>query len=111
LPSVFTPWASGSDQHRPAAVIASRHRFAEHTADQRTAAPPAAGAGADAGALTDLFEGFSAGLNRLGHGTAADLVTDAGGFEAIDDRLLPGFLFLLVDDRVLTFTVYYNTLS
>lgn len=98
--SVFTPRASGSDQHRPAAVIASRHRFAEHTADQRTAASPAAGAGADAGALTDLFEGFSTSLNRFGHGAAADLVADAGGFEVVDDRLLPGFLFLLVDGRV-----------
>ena len=95
--SVFTPRTSGSEQHRPAAVIASRHRFAEHTADQRTAAPPAAGAGADAGALADLFEGCSSGLDRFGHGAAADLVADAGGFKAVDDRLLPGFLFLLVD--------------
>jgi len=100
LLSVFTPWASGSDQYRPAAVIAGRHRFTEHAAHERAAAPPAAGASADAGALTNLFKGFSAGLNRFGHGTAADLVTDAGGFEAIDDRLLPGFLFLLVDGRV-----------
>ena len=98
--SVFTPRASGSDQHRPAAVIASRHRFTEHAAHKRAAAPPAAGAGADAGALTDLFEGFSAGLNCFGHGAAADLVTDAGGVEVVDDRLLPGFLFLLVDGRL-----------
>jgi len=100
LLSVFTPRASGSNQHRPAAVIASRHRFTEHAAHERAAAPPAAGAGADAGALTDLFEGFSAGLNRFDHGAAADLVTDAGGFEVVDDRLLPGYLFSLVDGWV-----------
>jgi hypothetical protein len=47
-----------------------------------------------------LFEGFSAGLNRFGHGAATDFVTDAGGFEVVDDCLLPGYLFSLVDGRV-----------
>jgi len=47
-----------------------------------------------------LFEGLGAGLNRFGDGASADFVADAGRFEVIDDRLLPGFLFLLVDDRI-----------
>jgi hypothetical protein len=47
-----------------------------------------------------LIEGLGAGLNGFSDGASADFVADAGRFEVIDDRLLPGFLFLLVDDGI-----------
>ena len=97
---VLAARAGGADQYRPAAIVATGDRLAQHAADQRPATPTATGPGADASALTDLFEGFGAGLNGFGDGASANFVTDTGRFEVVDDRLLPGFLFLLVDGEI-----------
>lgn len=94
---VLAAWAGGADQNRPTTIVTRCHRLAQHATHQRTAAPAAAGTGADAGAFADLFKGSSAGLNCFGDAASANFITDAGGFEVVDDRLLPGFLFLLVD--------------
>jgi len=94
---VLAARAGGADQYRPGAIVASGHRLAQHAANEGAAAPATAGTGADAGALADLFEGFGAGLNRLGDAAAANFIADARRFEVVDDRLLPGFLILLVD--------------
>lgn len=80
-------------QDRPAAIFAIDHGLAQHPSHEGAAAPAAARAGADSGALADLLEGFGAGLDGFGHGAFADLVADAGGFEVFDDRLLSGFPF------------------
>jgi hypothetical protein len=72
--------------------VTIRHRLAQHSPDQRTAASAAARAGTDAGAFADLLESFGAGLNRFHHSAFADLVAQASRFEVIDDRLLSGFL-------------------
>jgi hypothetical protein len=80
-------------EDRPAAILAIDHGLAQHPSHEGAAASAAAGAGADSGALADLLEGFGTGLDGFDHGTFADLVADAGGFEVFDDRLLSGFLF------------------
>ncbi len=80
-------------EDRPAAVRAVDDRFAQHAADQRSAAPAAARPGTDAGALADLLEGFRAGLDRFDHRAFTDFVADAGRLEVLNDRLLACFLF------------------
>ncbi len=80
-------------EDRPAAVRAVDDRFAQHAADQRSAAPATARPGTDAGALADLLEGFRAGLDRFDHRAFTDFVADAGRLEVLNDRLLACFLF------------------
>jgi hypothetical protein len=92
-------------QHGPAAVAARRHRFAEQTAHQRAAAPPAAGTGADAGAFAHLLESFRASLDSLKHGAFADFVADASGLEIFYDGL--GFGVLCRVDGVLRKLIRY----
>ena len=75
------------------------HGFTQHSSHHRAAAPAAAWAGADAGALADLLEGLGAGLNGFHHGAFADFVTQTSRLEIFDDRLFPGFSFLLVDNE------------
>jgi hypothetical protein len=51
-----------------------RHRLSQHASNQRAATPPAAGAGADAGAFADLLESLGARLNRFDYGAFADFI-------------------------------------
>jgi hypothetical protein len=74
-----------------------RHRLPQHASNQRAAAPPAAGARADAGAFADLLESPGARLNRFDYGAFADLIAETSGFEVFDDRLFSGFLLCFVD--------------
>jgi hypothetical protein len=47
-----------------------------------------------------LLEGLGAGLDGFAHGAFANFIAQAGRLKVIDDRLLSGFLFQLVDGEV-----------
>jgi hypothetical protein len=83
----------GSDQDRPAAVFATHYGFAQHASDHRTAAPPAAGTGADSGAFAYLLESFGTRLDGLEYRPFANLIAQTGRLEVLDDRLFSGFPF------------------
>jgi hypothetical protein len=47
-----------------------------------------------------LLEGLSASLDGFAHSAFANFIAQAGRFKIVDDRLLSGFLFQLVDGEV-----------
>jgi hypothetical protein len=97
-----------SREDRPAALVATDDRIAQHAPNQGAATSTAAGAGADSGTFTYLLEGFRAALNRFEHGALADLVAQACGLQILDDRLFSRFTFELVDDAPLGNRFYFT---
>ena len=85
--------------------MAGHHRLPQHASDHGAAAPAAARSSTNTGAFADLLERLGAGLNGLDHDAFADLVAQTGGLEALDDRLLFGFLFLIVDGNSPTLSI------
>jgi hypothetical protein len=90
---VFAAWAGCAGQDRPSAIGARRYRLAEHAAHQRTAAPAAARAGADAGAFANLLEILGAALDRFDDRAFANLIAQASWLKVLNDRLGFGVLF------------------